>query len=106
MDVLYNRIHGYFNDASTKTAAHTELADWLKKTINFNQSVEDLGKLLAPWTYFSAADQVKLFGDGTFKASIDAQAKYLVDTNRIKQAVNFDQLGNVKLMEAAVKLKK
>ncbi len=106
LDVLTNRIHGYFNDASTKTSAHTELADWLKKTINFNQSVDDLGKLLSPCTYYSAAEQVKLFGDGTFKASIDAQANYLVDTNRIKQAVNFDQWGNVKLMEAAAKLKK
>jgi ABC-type nitrate/sulfonate/bicarbonate transport system substrate-binding protein len=103
LDVLYNRTHKYFTDPATKAQARQELQAWLKTTVNFNQTVEDLNKILDPVKYYSAADQMKMFQDGTFKASIEAQTQYLVDNNNLKAFQPFDAWANPKFLQAAVK---
>jgi ABC-type nitrate/sulfonate/bicarbonate transport system substrate-binding protein len=103
IDVLYNRTHAYFNDESTKATARQELADWLKTTVNINQSVEELSEMLEPANYYSAEEQLKMFQDDTFKVSIDTQVNYLVDTNRIKNRLEFASWANPKFVEAASK---
>ncbi len=103
VDVLFNRTHAYFNDAATKKQAHQELLDWLKANVNFNQSLEELSALLDQVIYYSAAEQLKFFQDGTFKASEESQIKYLVDTARIKTGFPFEGWGNPKFVEGAVK---
>ncbi len=102
LDVLYNKTHRYFNDPATKVQARQDLASWLKTTVNFNQSVDDLSKMIDPVKYYTAAEQVKLFQDGTFKASMDAQAKFLMD-NQLKNTIPFDSWANPKFVEAAAK---
>lgn len=103
VDVLYNRTHKYFLDPATKMTARQEMSDWLKATVNINQSVEDLGKMLDPANYPTAAEQAKMFEDGTFKVSIDTQVNYLVDTNRIKNRLSFESWANPKFVQAAAK---
>ncbi len=103
LDVLYNRTHKYFMDPATKAQARQELLAWLKTTVNFNQSIDDLNKILDPVKYYSAADQVKMFQDGTFKASIEAQTQYLVDNNNLKAFQPFDAWANPKFVQAAAK---
>jgi ABC-type taurine transport system substrate-binding protein len=103
VDVLFNRTHAYFNDAATKAKAHQELLDWLKLNVNYNQPIKDLSDLLNQVKYFSCAEQVKFFQDGTFKASEEGQIKYLVDTARIKAAFPYDAWANSKFVEAAAK---
>ncbi len=103
VDVLFNRTHAYFNDPATKQQAYQELLDWLKANVNFNQSLKELGDLLDQVTYYSAAEQLKFFQDGTFKSSEESQIKYLVDTARIKTGFAFEGWGNSKFVEAAAK---
>lgn len=103
VDVLYNKTHNYFNDPATKAQARQELADWLKTTVNINQTVQQLGEMLDPANYPTAAEQAKMFDDGTFKVSIDTQVNYLVDTNRIKNRIAFDSWANPKYVKAAAK---
>lgn len=103
VDVLYNKTHNYFNDPATKAQARQDLAAWLKTTVNFNQSVDDLSKMLDPVKYYTAAEQVKLFQDGTFKASMEAQAKFLTDNNQLKKTIPFDSWANPKFVQAAAK---
>jgi ABC-type nitrate/sulfonate/bicarbonate transport system substrate-binding protein len=103
VDVLFNKTHGYFNDPATKAQSRQELAAWLKSTVNSNQTPEDVGKMLDSCKYYTAAEQAKLFQDGTFKASMEAQAKFLVDTNQLKTAIPFESWGNPKFVEAAAK---
>ncbi|HEX9017047.1 MAG TPA: NrtA/SsuA/CpmA family ABC transporter substrate-binding protein [Chloroflexota bacterium] len=103
LDVLYNRTHKYFNDPATKAQARQELLAWLKTTVNFNQSQDDLNKILDPVKYYTAAEQMKLFQDGTYKASIEAQTQYLVDNNNLKAFQPFDAWANSKFLQAAAK---
>ena len=103
VDVLYNKTHRYFNDPATKAQARQDLANWLKTTVNFNQSVDDLSKMLDPVKYYTAAEQVKLFEDGTFKASMEAQAKFLTDNNQLKKTIPFESWANPKFVQAAAK---
>ncbi len=104
VDVLFNRTHAYFNDPATKPQARQELLDWLKKNVNYNSSIQDLNALLDPVKYYSCAEQVKMFQDGTFKSSEEGQIKFLADAGLIKAAFPYDGWANPKFVQAAAKV--